>query len=79
MIRFRARHRAPAEYGVPEGQVGLRFVGSRRMASFGESWTVLLEAAGAFVVAVAGRRSWFCYHQPFAVPLRFGRRRTGLG
>jgi len=36
----------------------------------------LLEAAGAFVVALAARRSWFCYHQLFAVLLRFERRRT---
>jgi hypothetical protein len=34
--------------------------------------TVLLEAAGAFVVALAARRSWFCYRQLFAVLLRFG-------
>jgi len=44
----------------------------------GSRGTVLLEAAGAFVVALAGRRSWFCYQQLFAVLLRFGRRRTGL-
>jgi hypothetical protein len=36
-----------------------------------------LEAAGAFVVALAARRSWFCYQQLFAVLLRFERRRTG--
>jgi hypothetical protein len=66
-----------AEYGVSEG-AGLRFVGSRRMASSGESWNCLLEAAGAFAVALAARRSWFCYHQLFAVLLRFERRRTGL-
>ena len=48
--------------GVPEG-AGLRLVGSRRMASLGSGGTVLLEAAGAFAVALAGRRSWFCYHQ----------------
>ena len=48
------------------------------MASFGESWNCLLEAAGAFAVALAARRSWFCYHQLFAVLLRFERRRTGL-
>jgi len=48
------------------------------MASFGESWNCRLEAAGAFVVALAARRSWFYYHQRFAVLLRFGRRRTGL-
>jgi hypothetical protein len=35
------------------------------MASFGESWNCLLETAGAFVVALAARRSWFCYHQLF--------------
>jgi len=28
-----------------------------------------LEATGAFVVALAARRSWFCCHQPFAVLL----------
>ena len=44
----------------------------------GSRGTVLLEAAGAFVVALAARRAWFCYHQLFAVLLRFGRRRTGL-
>jgi len=55
---------------------GLRFAGSRRMARFGEWWNCLLEAAGAFVVALAARRSWFCYHQLFAVLLRFERRRT---
>ena len=48
------------------------------MASFGESWNCLLEAAGALVVALAARRSWFCYHPQFAVLLRFERRRTGL-
>ena len=48
------------------------------MASFGESWNCLLEAAGAFVVALAARRFWFCCHRLFAVLLRFGRRRTGL-
>src|SRR5215813_8966797 len=66
-----------AEYGVPEG-AGLRNLGSRRMASFGDSWNCLLEAAGAFVVALAARRSWFCYHRLVAVLRRFGRRRTGL-
>src|SRR5215472_4367676 len=65
------------EYGVPEGG-GLRFAGSRRMVSFGESWNCRLEAAGAFVVALAARRSWFCHHQVFAVLWRFERRRTGL-
>ena len=45
------------------------------MASFGESWNCLLEAAGAFAVALAARWSWFCGHQLFAVLLRFGRRR----
>jgi ATP/maltotriose-dependent transcriptional regulator MalT len=44
----------------------------------GSDGTVLLEAAGAFVAAVAARRSWFCYHQVFAVPVLLGRRRTGL-
>jgi hypothetical protein len=29
-------------------------------------------------VALAARRSWFCYHQRFAVLLRFDRRRTAL-
>src|SRR6516164_9629837 len=48
------------------------------MASFGESWNCLLEAAGAFVVALAARRSWFCCHRLFAVLPRFARRRTGL-
>ena len=37
-----------------------------------------LEAAGAFVVALAARRPWFCCHRLFAVLLEFGRRRTGL-
>jgi ATP/maltotriose-dependent transcriptional regulator MalT len=44
----------------------------------GSRGTVLLEAADAFVVALAARRSWFCCHQLFAVLLRFERRRTGL-
>src|SRR5262249_53389891 len=44
----------------------------------GNRGAVLLEAAGAVVVALAARRSWFCYHQLFAVLSRFGRRRTGL-
>ena len=35
-------------------------------------------AAGAFVVALAARRSWFCCHRLVAVLLQFGRRRTGL-
>jgi len=48
------------------------------MASFGESWNCLLAAAGAFVVALAARRSWFCHHQLFAVLLLFERRRTAL-
>jgi hypothetical protein len=48
------------------------------MASFGELWNCRLEAAGAFVVALTARPSWFCCHQRFAVLLRFGRRRTGL-
>ena len=56
----------------------MRNLGSRTMASFGESWNCLLEAAGAFVVALAARRFWFCCHRLFAVLLRFGRRRTGL-
>jgi len=47
------------------------------MASFGESWNCLLEAAGAFAVALAARRSWFCCHRLFAVLPRFGRRRPG--
>jgi len=47
------------------------------MASFGESWNCLLAAAGAFVVALAARRPWFCCHQLVAVLLRLGRRRTG--
>jgi hypothetical protein len=34
--------------------------------------------AGAFVVALTARRSWFCSHQRFAVLLEFGRRRAGL-
>jgi hypothetical protein len=34
--------------------------------------------AGALVVALAARRSWFCYHQLSAVLLEFERRRTGL-
>jgi LuxR family transcriptional regulator, maltose regulon positive regulatory protein len=38
----------------------------------------LLGATDAFVVALAARRSWFCYHQPFAVLLRFELRRTEL-
>jgi ATP/maltotriose-dependent transcriptional regulator MalT len=37
----------------------------------------LLEAAGAFVMALAARRSWFCYQQLFAVLLELERRRTG--
>ena len=57
---------------------GLPNLGSRRMASFGESRNCRLEAAGAFVVTLAARRSWFCCHQLVAVLLRFGRRRTGL-
>jgi len=44
----------------------------------GSRGTVLLEAADAFVVALAAQRSWFCYHQLFAVLPRFERRRTGL-
>jgi ATP/maltotriose-dependent transcriptional regulator MalT len=40
--------------------------------------TVPLGAAGAFVVTLAARVSWFCSHQVFAVLLRLGRRRTGL-
>jgi len=42
----------------------------------GSRGTVLLEAAGAFVVALAARRPWFCCHQLFAALLRSGRRRT---
>src|SRR5262249_10186621 len=45
-------------------------LGSRGTAGWG--------AAGAFVVALAARRPWFCCHRLFAVLLRFGRRRTGL-
>ena len=47
------------------------------MASFGESRNCRLEAAGAFVVTLAARRSWFCCHQLVAVLLQFERRRTG--
>ena len=65
-----------AEYGVPEG-AGLRNLGSRRMASLGESWSCLLEAAGTFVVVLAARRSWFCCHRLFAVLPLFARRRPG--
>src|SRR5215470_194479 len=43
----------------------------------GESWNCLLEAAGAFVVALAARRPWFCCHRLVAVLARFGRRGTG--
>ena len=56
----------------------MRFAGSHRMAVSGSRGTVLLSAAGAFVVALAARRSWFCCHRLFAMLLRFGRRRTGL-
>ena len=56
----------------------MRNLGSHRMARSGSRGTVLLRAAGAFVVALAARRSWFCYHQLFAMLLRFERRRTGL-
>jgi len=48
------------------------------MASCGESWNCLLEAAGAFVVALAARRSWFCCHRLFGCCCGLGRRRTGL-
>ena len=48
------------------------------MASLGESWSCLLEAAGTFVVVLAARRSWFCCRQLVAVLLEFGRRRAGL-
>ena len=61
---------------MPEG-AGLRNLGSRKMARFGESWNCLLEAAGAFVVALAARRSWFCYRQLFAVLLELERRVPG--
>jgi hypothetical protein len=54
----------------------VRLVGLHRVASFASRGTVLLEAAGAFV-ALAARRSWFCYHQLSAVLLRFGRRLPG--
>ena len=43
----------------------------------GSRGPVLLEAAGAFVVALAVRRSWFCYHQLLAVLLELERRCTG--
>jgi hypothetical protein len=66
-----------AEYSVPE-EAGLRNLGSHRLASFGSRGTVLLEAADGSVVALAARRCWFCYHQLFAVLLRFERRRPGL-
>jgi len=68
----------PAEYGVPEGGRPAE----PRLAQngqFGESWNCRLEAVGAFVVALAARRFWFCYHRLFAVLLRCGRRRTGAG
>ena len=41
------------------------------------AWNCRLEAAGAFVVALAARRSWFCYRQLVAVLVRFGRHRAG--
>ena len=66
-----------AEYGVPGGQV----CGSSARTEWpvlGSRGTVLLAAAGAFGVALTARRSWFCYHQLFAVLLVLGRRRTGL-
>jgi len=50
----------------------------RSSSSRGSRGTVLLEAAGAVVVALAARRSWFCYHQLFAVLARFERRCTEL-
>ena len=80
---FRVASPAGSSVSVPSRRLprrggGLWLAGSRRMASFGESWNCLLGAAGAFVVALAARRSWFCCHQLFAVLLRFGRRRTGL-
>jgi len=53
-------------------------VGSRRMAGSGSRGSVLLEAADAFVVVLAARRSWCCCHRLFAVLLRFRRRGTGL-
>ena len=56
----------------------MRFAGSHRMAVSESRGTVLLSAAGAFVVALAARRSRFCCHRLFAMLLRFGRRRTGL-
>src|SRR5262249_13199055 len=56
---------------------GLRLVGAE-WPVLGSGRTVLLEAAGAFVVALAARRPWFRYHRLFAVLLRFERRRTGL-
>ena len=62
--------------GVPEGQV-CGWSARAEWPVWGSRGTVLLEAAGAPVVALAGRRSWFCYHQVFAVLPRLGRR-TGL-
>jgi hypothetical protein len=44
----------------------------------GSRGTVLREAAGALVVALAARWCWFCYHQLFAVLLELERRRTRL-
>jgi len=55
----------------------VRLVGLHRVASFGSRGTVLLEAADAFVVALAARRSWFRYRQLFAVLLRLERRLPG--
>ena len=66
-----------AEYGVPEG-AGLRNLGSRRMARLGESSNCRLGAAGAFVVALAARRPWFCCHRLFGCCGGLGRRPTGL-
>ena len=55
----------------------MRLVGLHRMTSFGGRGTVVLEAADAFVVALAARRSWFRYRQLFAVLPRLERRLPG--
>ena len=63
----------PAAAGKPDPpRVPVRGVGVARSRG-----AVLLEATGAFVVALAARRSWFCHPQLFAVLRLFGRRRTG--
>jgi len=51
--------------------------GHRTLTVTRKAGPVLLEAAGAFVVALAARRFWFCRHQLFAVLLELERRRTG--